>query len=123
MNMAGQYPHQVFRIKDIPSPQGTIRKEAGHVTMPSSSLENSTVGAELPDFDFDLTLSISGFTIKVPGQGAVVVNGNRMDASAKKAIAKARRGDVVTIFDIKSSLVGNSGYKIKNASPVSIEIQ
>jgi gliding motility-associated protein GldM len=114
---------QNFRIKDIPSPQGTIRKEAGHVTMPSSSLENSTVGAELPDFDFDLTLSISGFTIKVPGQGAVVVNGNRMDASAKKAIAKARRGDVVTIFDIKSSLVGNSGYKIKNASPVSIEIQ
>ncbi|REE82939.1 gliding motility-associated protein GldM [Lutibacter oceani] len=114
---------QNFRIKDIPSPQGTIRKESGHVTMPKSSLENSTVGAELPDFDFDLTLSTTGFTLKVPGQGAVVVRGSRMDAAAKKAIAKAKRGDVVTIFDIKSSLVGNSGYKIKNASPVSIEIQ
>jgi hypothetical protein len=46
-----------------------------------------------------------------------------MDAAAKKAIAKARRGDLVTIFDIKSSLAGNTAYKIKNASPVSIEIR
>ena len=114
---------QNFRIKDIPSPQGTIRKESGHVLMPNSSLVNATVGAELPDFDFDLKLNTTGFTLKVPGQGAVVVRGNRMDAAAKKAIARAKRGDVVTIFDIKSSLVGNSGYKIKNASPVSVEIQ
>jgi len=114
---------QNFRIKDIPSPQGTIRKESGHVVMPNSSLVNATVGAELPDFDFDLRLTTTGFTIKVLGQGAVVVRGNKMDAAAKKAIAKARRGDIVTIFDIKSSLVGNSGYKIKNASPVSVEIQ
>lgn len=114
---------QNFRIKDIPSPQGTIRKESGHVTMPKSSLENATVGTELPDFDFDLKLTTTGFTLKVPGQGAVVVRGNKMDAAAKKSIARAKRGDVVTIFDIKSSLVGNSGYKIKNASPVSIEIQ
>lgn len=114
---------QSFRIKDIPSPNGTIRKESGYVTMPKTSLENSTVGAELPDFDFDLTLRTSGFTIKVPGQSAVVVNGDRMDDSAKRAIAKTKRGDVVTIFDIKSSLVGNSTYKIKTASAVSIEIQ
>ena len=114
---------QNFRIKDIPSPQGTIRKESGHVVMPSSSLENATVGVQLPDFDFDLKLSTTGFTLKVPGQGAVVVRGNRMSSAAKKSIAKAKRGDVVTIFDIKSSLVGNSGYKIKNASPVSVEIQ
>ncbi len=114
---------QNFRIKDIPSPQGTIRKESGHVVMPNSSLVNSTVGAALPDFDFDLKLSTTGFTVKVPGQGAVVVRGSRMDAAAKKAIARAKRGDVVTIFDIKSSLIGNSGYKIKNASPVSVEIQ
>ena len=46
-----------------------------------------------------------------------------MNAQAKKAIAKAKRGDVVTIFAIKSSLVGNTTYKIKEASAVSIEIQ
>jgi len=114
---------QVFRIKDIPSPVATIRKEYGYVKMPRASLEKSTVGAALPDFDFDLTLSTTGFTVKVPGQFAVVVNGNKMDAAAKKAIAKAKRGDIVTIFNVKSSLVGNSAYKIKNAAAVSIEIQ
>jgi gliding motility-associated protein GldM len=130
INVTGKLPNgqsvsssQDFRIKDIPSPSGSIRKQSGYVKMPSASLENSTVGAELPDFDFDLTLNTSGFTIKVPGQSAVVVSGSRMNDAAQKAIAKAKRGDVITIFDIKSSLSGNSSYKIKDASAVSIEIQ
>jgi gliding motility-associated protein GldM len=114
---------QSFRIKDIPSPQGTIRRESGYVTMPKTSLEGSTVGAELPDFDFDLKLITTGFTIKVPGQSAVVVNGSKMDDQAKKAIARSKRGDVINIFDIKSYIEGNTTYKIKPASPVSIEIQ
>jgi gliding motility-associated protein GldM len=114
---------QSFRIKDIPSPSGTIRKQSGYVKMPKTSLGGSTVGAELPDFDFDLNLSTTGFTIKVPGQSAVVVRGSRMDSQAKKAIDKAKRGDVVIIFDIKSTLIGNSSYKIKDAAAVSIEIQ
>jgi len=130
INVTGKLPNgqsvsssQSFRIKDIPSPQGTIRKQGGYVKMPSASLENSTVGAQLPDFDFDLVLNTSGFTLKVPGQSAVVVSGNKMNDAARKAIAKAKRGDVVTIFDIKSSLGGNTSYKIKDASAVSIEIQ
>jgi gliding motility-associated protein GldM len=130
INVTGKLPNgqnvsssQIFRIKDIPSPLGTIRRQYGYVKMPKSSLEKSTVGAALPDFDFDLTLNTTGFTIKVPGQFAVVVSGDKMNANAVKAIAKAKRGDVVTIFDIKSSLVGNSTYKIKNAAAVSIEIQ
>lgn len=114
---------QSFRIKDIPSPSGTVRRESGYVTMPKESLEKSTVGAELPDFDFDLNLETTGFTIKVPGQSAVVVNGSKMDAQAKKAISRAKRGDVITIFDIKSYIKGNTSYKIKPASAVSIEIQ
>jgi gliding motility-associated protein GldM len=114
---------QVFRIKGIPSPSGTIRKEAGYVTMQKTSLEKSTVGAELLDFDFDLTLETTGFTIKVPGQPSVVVRGDKMDDAALKAIAKAKRGDLITIFDIKSTLKGNSTYKIKPASPVNIEIE
>ncbi len=114
---------QKFRIKDIPSPRGTIRKQEGYVKMPKTSLANATVGAALPDFDFDLKLKTTSFTVKVPGQSAVVVRGSRMNAQAKKAISKARRGDVITIFDIKSSLIGNNSYKIKPASAVSIEIQ
>jgi gliding motility-associated protein GldM len=114
---------QVFRVKGIPSPSGTIRKEMGMISMPKQSLEKSTVGVALPDFDFDLTLRTTEFTIKVPGQGAVVVKGNKMNALAKKAIAKAKRGDIVTIFAIKSTLVGNSTYKMKQAAAISITIK
>mgnify|MGYP001135981785 FL=1 len=114
---------QKFRIKDIPSPRGAVRKEMGYVKMPKTTLDRVTISAELPDFDFDLKLAVSGFKIKVPGQSAVVVRGNKMNAQAKKAIARAKRGDVIGIFDIKSSLIGNSSYKIKNAAAVSIETQ
>ncbi len=114
---------QTFRIKDIPSPSGTIRKQAGLVKMPKTSLGNATVGVALLDFDFDLALRTTGFTLKVPGQSSVVVRGNKMNAQAKKAINKAKRGDVITIFNIKSAITGNSTYRIKPSSPVSIEIQ
>ena len=112
-----------FRIKDIPSPRGAVRKEMGYVKMPKTTLEKVTISAELPDFDFDLKLNTTGFKVKVPGQSTVIVSGNRMNAQAKKAIAKAKRGDVVAIFDIKSSMTGNTGYNIKNAAAVSVEIQ
>jgi len=130
INVTGKLPSgetvstsQVFRIKGIPSPSGTIRKESGYVKMPKANLEKSTVGAELPDFDFDLSLTTISFSIKVPGQSTVSVKGNKMDSQALKAIKKAKRGDVITIFAIKSALKGNSTYKIKPASAVSIEIE
>ncbi len=114
---------QSFRIKPIPAPRGTIRRESGYVKMPKSSLEKAVVGVEMPDFDFDLKFAVQGFTVKVPGQSAVVVSGTRMNAAAQRAIQKARRGDVVTIFDIKSSIVGNSQYRVKKATSVSIEVR
>ncbi len=113
-----------FRIMDIPAPRGAIRKQTGNVDMPKASLGKATVGVILPDFVFDLTLRTTSFKLKVPGQATVLVNGARMNAKAKSAIAKAKRGDMVNIFDIKSSLVGSaSGYRIKKASPVMIEIK
>ncbi|MBS9766902.1 MAG: gliding motility protein GldM [Flavobacteriaceae bacterium] len=130
INVSGTLPNgtvvhtkQQFRIKPIPSPVGTIRRESGYVKMPKSSLERAVVGVEMPDFDFDLKFAVQGFTLKVPGQSAVVVRGTRMSVAAQRAIQKARRGDVVTIFDIKSSIVGNSQYRVKKATSVSIEIR
>ena len=110
-----------FRIKDIPPAVGMIRGSFGTVPMPKSSLGNTTVAAGLPDFLFDLKLNVSSFKIKVPGQVAVPVSGTRMNARAKQVISKARRGDVVTIFDIKASVSGSS-YRLKKVLPVSINI-
>jgi gliding motility-associated protein GldM len=111
-----------FRIKDIPAAAGTVRDDFGVVRMPKSSLGNTPIGAALPDFVFDLQLDVQGFTVKVPGQLAVKVTGTRLNARAKSALSKARRGDVITIFDIKATIRGNSSYTIKKVLPVSIEI-
>ncbi|WP_037317245.1 gliding motility protein GldM [Salegentibacter sp. Hel_I_6] len=117
------YPSSsTFRIKDIPRPAGTIRGEDGSVKMQRNSLEVSTVGANLPDFDFELNLNVTGFSFKVPGQPTVQVNGNKLDNRAKDALRRAGRGESVTIFDIQAGISGNSGYKLKKVSPVIIEL-
>jgi gliding motility-associated protein GldM len=111
-----------FRIKDIPKPTGTIRGEDGSVSMQRNSLEISTVGAKLDDFDFDLPLNVSGFKFKVPGQPTMTVGGNKLNARAKGALRKAKRGETVQIFDIQAKIRGNSTYKLKKVSPVIIEL-
>jgi len=109
-------------IKDIPAPVAAVRGEYGMIKMPKSTLQKATISSMLPDFVFDLKLNTNGFSVKVPGQPTVIVKGNKFDASAIRVLNKARRGDVVIIFDIKQKLVGNSGYYLKNASPVNVEI-
>jgi gliding motility-associated protein GldM len=113
---------QMFRIKDIPAPVAAVRGEYGMIKMPKSTLQKATISSMLPDFVFDLKLNTNGFSVKVPGQPTVIVKGSKFDASAIRVLNKARRGDVVIIFDIKQKLVGNSGYYLKNASPVNVEI-
>jgi gliding motility-associated protein GldM len=113
---------QTFRIKDIPAPNAAVRGEYGMVKMPKTTLQKATVSSVLPDFVFDLTIETSGFSVKVPGQPTVKVRGNKFDAAAIRVLNKARSGDVVIIFDIQQKLQGNSGYYLKNASPVNIEI-
>lgn len=129
INVSGQLPggetvsdSKTFRVKDIPSPVGTIRGEDGSVKMPRNNLEIATVGAALPDFDFDLGLRITGFSFKVSGQPTIQVNGNQLDNAAKAALRRAGRGETVQIFDIEAQLAGNTSYKLKKVSPVFVEL-
>ena len=114
-----------FRIMDIPAPQGALRKtQTGNVSMPKSSLEKASVSVILRDFVFDLTLRTTSFSVKAPGSATVKVNGGRMNPKAASVIRKTRKGDVVSIFDIKSTLVGDgAGLKIKTGSPVLVTIK
>jgi gliding motility-associated protein GldM len=110
-----------FRIKDIPAAMGSVRGQYGTVRMPKSGLANSPISAGLPDFMFDLKLQVNSFKIKVPGQLTIIVNGSKLNAAAKQKLAKAKRGDIINIYDIKASIIGNT-YKLKQVLPVSIEL-
>ena len=112
-----------FRIKGIPGPTGTIRGEMGVVKGPKSSLEISTVGAKLVDFDFEVGLDVVGFNFKVTGQPTVVVAGNKLNAQCKSVLSKVGRGDQVTISEIKTKLVGAGSYLLPRTAPVIYEIQ
>ena len=113
---------KTFRVKDIPAAMGSARGEFGIVRMPKTSVARVVIGAGLPDFVFDLKLKVTSFKVKVPGLLAVLVNGTTFSAAAKKNIARARRGDVITIFDIEAVIENNTSYKLKRVIPVSIEI-
>jgi gliding motility-associated protein GldM len=114
---------KTFRIKGIPGPTGTIRGEMGVVKGPKSSLEISTIGAKLVDFDFEVGLDVVGFNLKVTGQPTVVVSGNKLNPQCKAVLAKAGRGDQVTISEIKTKLVGAGSYLLPRTAPVIYEIQ
>lgn len=114
---------RTFRIKGIPGPAGTIRGEMGVVKGPKSSLEISTIGAKLVDFDFEVGLDVVGFNFKVTGQPTVVVPGNKLNAQCKSVLSKVGRGDQVTISEIKTKLVGAGSYLLPRTAPVIYEIQ
>jgi gliding motility-associated protein GldM len=111
-----------FRIKGIPAPVGAIGGEMGIVKGAKSRLQVSQVSAKLPDFDFNVNLNVVGFTLKVAGQAAVIVSGDRVNAQCATALARATRGDQVTISDIKTKLVG-SDIMLSRTAPVIYEIQ
>ncbi|WP_405608918.1 gliding motility protein GldM [Polaribacter sp. Asnod1-A03] len=108
-----------FRIKDIPAAMGSVRGQYGTVRMPKSGLANAPIAAGLPDFEFDLKISVQSFQIKVPGQLTITVNGSTLSAAAKQKLSKAKRGDQINIFNIKATA---NGINIKKVLPVSIEL-
>ncbi|MBS4040828.1 MAG: gliding motility protein GldM [Flavobacteriales bacterium] len=112
---------KVFRIKNVPPPTGFVRGEDDVVKGPASSLEKSVVTASPKDFDFDVKFSVVSFTIKVPGQPTVQVNGGNMSPAAIAAIKKAQRGDQISIANILARMEG-SALTLK-ASPVIYEVQ
>lgn len=112
---------QVFRIKGIPKPTGSINGQTGSTSLPRNNVSIGKVGAVLEDFVFDLDIQVTEFKVKVEGQATINCSGNRMSSRAKEALRKAPRGSSVMIFDIKSKIPGNS-IKLPNVSPVVINL-
>jgi gliding motility-associated protein GldM len=110
-----------FRIKGLPSPTGKVRGEV-NAKGSKQSLEGSSITAVMEDFDFPVTVNVTQFNIKVPGQPTIVVSGSKMDSRARGAIARATRGDLIVISDIKANFVGIDQVT-KRVSTCTYEIQ
>lgn len=112
---------KTFRVKDIPPAVMMVNGKSGNIRLPRVALKSAKISAGLPDFMFDLNLKTISFDIKIPGQFAITVNGNKLNAKAIKALNKAKRGDMVTIFNVQASVVGST-YKLKKVYGASIEL-
>lgn len=113
---------RTFRIKDVPRAVTRLAGQSGSIKMPKANLAAMPVEAGNEDFDFDLSYNVTSFKVSVPGQASIQVQGNRMNDQAKAAIGRARKGDIVQIFDVKANISGASGYTPKPPAPISIEI-
>lgn len=110
-----------YRIKNVPPPQGQIRGK-NVLPMPATSVENQTLQAVIPDFDFPVSFNVTSFMVRVPGRASMLVQGNSLQGAAG-LFRNLRPGDGVYIFEIKATATGLGDQKIPNISPVLINIQ
>ena len=113
---------KAYRIKNIPAPQGAIGGTVGENKGAKGRLAVSQITAQLVDFDFDVNLKVTQFTFRVSGQPSVVVNGDRVNKQCEAAMARAGRGDIVTISEIKTKIEG-SPIILRQTAPAFYEIQ
>ncbi len=110
-----------FRIKGVPAPQGQIR-DRPVVSMPATSISKQLVTATIPDFDFPVSFTVTGFKFKVAGRAATYITGNSLE-SVEGMTRTLRSGDAAWIFDIEATASGLGNQRLKNISPVVINIQ
>ncbi|TGN30179.1 GldM family protein [Empedobacter tilapiae] len=109
---------ETFRIKPVPPARGVILGNTSP-SIPDNGIAAQTIRVDWPDFLFPISGEVTSFNVKVPGQPTVRVSGNKMSGAAG-AISKAKKGDVIGVFDIKYRT--NSGAT-GEASTVAIQVQ
>ena len=117
-----QYAPYDFRVKSIPNPVAIFaNKSTGSVPRATAAAQQG-VFAILPDFDFDLQYSITGFTVLYSDKGSdyeEISTGSNLTAKQKDLIGRLTRGKNLIIKDIKA--LGPDGRQ-KDLLPVILKI-
>lgn len=104
-----------FIIRDIPAPTPKIRGRLNSGSGDKDNLLTSKVEVDFPGFVFDIGVTVKSFEISVPGSPRLQVTGDRFDGAARAAIAKAKRGDIITVGNIKVGISGAPTYRIPDS--------
>jgi gliding motility-associated protein GldM len=114
---------RVFKVRNIPAPAASIRGQVGSARGNKNDLLVSTINVMFPDFVFDVKANVVSFEVSVPGNARIIVQGNKFNAQAQAAINKATRGDIIVISNVKTTLEGAAGYRMRDSTPFTWEIQ
>ncbi|MES2486472.1 MAG: gliding motility protein GldM [Bacteroidota bacterium] len=112
-----------FNVRPIPTPLASLRGRTGSSKGNKNDLLNTEIKVAFPDFVFEVVPTVTQFELSVPGKSTIVVQGNRFSAQAQAAINSAKRGDVITINNVKCKLKGAEAYIVKDSAPFTWEVQ
>lgn len=115
----------VFKIKNIPVPLTSLNyNKDSFLRMGKNNLKEAVVRIFFEDKNLDFKFNVLEFTLRIPGQKAIVVQGNTITKAAFEQINRyARKGDQLTICDIKTRVgIHNNRISICKISPVLITI-
>ncbi len=117
-----QYAPYDFRVKSIPNPVAIFANKSTGTVPRATAAAQQGVFAILPDFDFDLQYTITGFTVLYSDKGSDFeessTNSN-LTAKQKDLIGRLTRGKNLIIKDIKA--LGPDG-RTKELLPVILKI-
>ena len=111
-----------FRVRSVPDPVATIAGREGGNIGRNLLLAQTGVLAEMKDFDFDLTFTVTGFLVESVQQGFVVdarSTSNRITDEQREIIRAAGRNQRVLFDDITA--VSPAGEE-RTLPPVSFRI-
>jgi gliding motility-associated protein GldM len=94
-----------FRVKTVPPPVAKVNGQKGGAIGKNILMAQIGVAAEMEDFDFDLTFTITEFTVSAVLQGFVREsrsNSNKFSPDQKNIISNLSRGQNVYIQDIRA---------------------
>lgn len=115
----------IFKIKNIAVPLTSLNYNKDPILrMSKNNLKDAVVRVFFEDKNLDFKFNVLEFTLRIPGQKAIVVQGNTITKAAFEQINRyAGKGDQLTIFDVKSRVgIQIKGLLICKIAPVLITI-
>ncbi len=117
-----QFAPYEFRVKPIPPPVAVFAQKSTGSVQRATAAAQQGVYAVLPDFDFDLNYTVTGFTVLYSdnrGDFEETSTNSNLTSKQKELIGRLTRGKNLIIKDIKA--LGPDG-KVKELSPVILKI-
>jgi len=112
-----------FRVKRVPDPYPAIANMKGGIISKSLLLAQTGLIAYLENFDFDLSFSVTEYTISATINGyeeSRTIKGAKITEDAKAMIEKLNLGDVVYFSDVK--VIGPDGV-IRNMGTIKFKLE
>lgn len=114
-----------FRIKRLGDPDVIFNDNDNKFQWNRSALRSRPVGHKYADSDIDLKLRVISFDVSISGRRPISVTGDKINDNpqARAALQNARRGDIVTIQNVRSVAINNRGFSRTTKRPLSLRIQ